>query len=413
MREMDYSVIDEGEGGARNEGFIQQDVDTKDWNMPEQGKVSVHLNPNLEGSLLQKHHVWIVVSNNAKSSTERRYSDFVWLLDCLQKRYPFRLLPSLPPKSIQYQGHFIGQDEGFLDRRKKGLERCLNVLINHPVIKLDGILASFLNEPNDLSATRKQSNLSLAEESTTFTLSSSQLASLPPDLEARLTTLRQRLPIQIETWTKLSITADRLAHRRLNQSQEWSKFSEGLEGAVKLEEEGMEWRPREMRKTEREIRDLGKTSKEVAGREEESAKRALEGWVEDVKRHRELYTNLRDLFHRQQTLGIDQLDKLLKRLSSNTSKLELLQSTTPPPPSYALDYEKLSTSIETDKRLIEGLKRRREFIKWCVWQELQWFFRSTSLLRENMKGFARSERGFARSLESVWSALEEGLGDDA
>lgn len=65
MREMDYSVIDEGEGGARNEGFIQQDVDTKDWIMPEQGKVSVHLNPNLEGSLLQKHHVWIVVSNNA------------------------------------------------------------------------------------------------------------------------------------------------------------------------------------------------------------------------------------------------------------------------------------------------------------------------------------------------------------
>lgn len=65
MREMDYSVIDEGEGGARNEGFIQQDVDTKDWDMPEQGKVSVHLNPNLEGSLLQKHHVWIVVSNNA------------------------------------------------------------------------------------------------------------------------------------------------------------------------------------------------------------------------------------------------------------------------------------------------------------------------------------------------------------
>lgn len=53
-----------------------------------------------------------------------------------------------------------------------------------------------------------------------------------------------------------------------------------------MEEEGIEWRPREMRKTEREIRDLGKTSKEVAGREEESAKRALEGWVEDVKRVR-------------------------------------------------------------------------------------------------------------------------------
>jgi len=72
----------------------------------------------------------------------------------------------------------------------------------------------------------------------------------------------------------------------LNQSTEWSKFSEGLEGAVKMEEEGMEWRSREMRKTEREIRDLGRTAKEVGGREEESAKRCLEGWVEDVKRVR-------------------------------------------------------------------------------------------------------------------------------
>jgi len=64
-RELDYSVIDEGEGGAGNErGFVQQDVDTRDWNMPEQLKVSIHLNPNLEGSLLQKHHVWIVNSNN-------------------------------------------------------------------------------------------------------------------------------------------------------------------------------------------------------------------------------------------------------------------------------------------------------------------------------------------------------------
>lgn len=41
-----------------------------------------------------------------------------------------------------------------------------------------------------------------------------------------------------------------------------------------------------MRKTEREIRDLGRTAKEVGGREEESAKRCFEGWVEDVKRVR-------------------------------------------------------------------------------------------------------------------------------
>lgn len=30
----------------------------------------------------------------------RRYSEFVFLWDCLMRRYPFRLLPQLPPKRI-------------------------------------------------------------------------------------------------------------------------------------------------------------------------------------------------------------------------------------------------------------------------------------------------------------------------
>lgn len=30
----------------------------------------------------------------------RRYSEFVFLWECLTRRYPFRLFPSLPPKRI-------------------------------------------------------------------------------------------------------------------------------------------------------------------------------------------------------------------------------------------------------------------------------------------------------------------------
>ena len=34
------------------------------------------------------------------ASVSRRYSEFVFLWDCLVRRYPFRLLPQLPPKRI-------------------------------------------------------------------------------------------------------------------------------------------------------------------------------------------------------------------------------------------------------------------------------------------------------------------------
>jgi sorting nexin-8 len=34
------------------------------------------------------------------STVQRRYSEFAFLWDCLVRRYPFRLLPQLPPKRI-------------------------------------------------------------------------------------------------------------------------------------------------------------------------------------------------------------------------------------------------------------------------------------------------------------------------
>ena len=64
-------------------------------------RVAVTLLPDKEGTFLFQHHNYEVNTIRRASSVVRRYSDFVWLLDCLQKRYPFRRLPLLPPKRIQ------------------------------------------------------------------------------------------------------------------------------------------------------------------------------------------------------------------------------------------------------------------------------------------------------------------------
>ena len=62
--------------------------------------VTVSLLPEKEGMFLFQHRNYEVKSARRASSVVRRYSDFVWLLDCLHKRYPFRGLPLLPPKTI-------------------------------------------------------------------------------------------------------------------------------------------------------------------------------------------------------------------------------------------------------------------------------------------------------------------------
>jgi sorting nexin-8 len=62
--------------------------------------VVITLLPEKEGMFMFQHHNYQVSSVRKGSKVVRRYSDFVWLLDCLQKRFPFRQLPLLPPKRV-------------------------------------------------------------------------------------------------------------------------------------------------------------------------------------------------------------------------------------------------------------------------------------------------------------------------
>lgn len=62
--------------------------------------VTVNAIPEKEGMFLFQHRNYEVASQRRNSKVIRRYSDFVWLLDCLHKKYPFRQLPLLPPKRV-------------------------------------------------------------------------------------------------------------------------------------------------------------------------------------------------------------------------------------------------------------------------------------------------------------------------
>lgn len=62
--------------------------------------ITVTLLPDKEGMFMFQHRNYEVKSGRRASTVIRRYSDFVWLIDCLHKRYPFRQIPLLPPKRV-------------------------------------------------------------------------------------------------------------------------------------------------------------------------------------------------------------------------------------------------------------------------------------------------------------------------
>ncbi|KAG0338679.1 hypothetical protein BG000_003615 [Podila horticola] len=73
-------------------------------------------------------------------TVERRYSQFEWLYERLLNKFGALILPPLPEK--QYTGRF---SEEFIERRRRALERFLNRLVRHPVIRYSDLLTHFLS----------------------------------------------------------------------------------------------------------------------------------------------------------------------------------------------------------------------------------------------------------------------------
>jgi len=89
-----------GNGGNRPPGYTRPSAAGKRTGTALEEEVSVNSLEEKEGMFLFQHRNYEVVSTRRNSKVIRRYSDFVWLMECLHKRYPFRQLPLLPPKRV-------------------------------------------------------------------------------------------------------------------------------------------------------------------------------------------------------------------------------------------------------------------------------------------------------------------------
>lgn len=116
--------------------------------------ILVTLMPEKEGMFMFQHHNYEVTSTRRGSRVIRRYSDFVWLLDCLHKRYPFRVLPLLPPKRVAVNGNHLSNDGGFIEKRRRGLGRFLNAVVRHPILGQEQLVVMFLTVPTVSCPTR-------------------------------------------------------------------------------------------------------------------------------------------------------------------------------------------------------------------------------------------------------------------
>ncbi|CAF2111609.1 unnamed protein product [Rotaria magnacalcarata] len=93
--------------------------------------------PEKKGIII-RHVEYDITSMRLRNKVSRRYNDFFVLHELLTSKYPYRIIPILPPKKT------VNVDSEFLEERRRSLQRYLQILCRHPTIYDTDIIKFFL-----------------------------------------------------------------------------------------------------------------------------------------------------------------------------------------------------------------------------------------------------------------------------
>lgn len=307
--------------------------------------VTVTLLPEKEGVFMFQHRNYEVKSARRGSTVIRRYSDFVWLLDCLHKRYPFRLLPLLPPKRVAVNGRHLATDSNFIEKRRRGLVRFANALVCHPVLGQEELVKMFLTVPTELAGLRKQVSNSVQEEFTGRQLPPDLEDSLPTNLMETFDTVRSGVRQSAEAYINLCTLLERLMKRNQGMAADHLRFSHALINLTENSESTYAMDTDDVPVLNEGIKSTAKHLTTSQTLLEDEAKAWDVGVLEDFKKQRDTLVGVRDMFDRRDRYAKDNIPYLERRIESNENKLQGLMNRPPNAPVKPGEQEKLEQAV--------------------------------------------------------------------
>ncbi|KAL1875743.1 hypothetical protein VTK73DRAFT_9864 [Phialemonium thermophilum] len=404
---------DGGSGGQEPGGNIPPSVPGRTIGSGRTGSaieetIVVNLIPEKEGIFMFQHHNYEVSSMRRGSKVIRRYSDFVWLLDCLHKRYPFRVLPLLPPKRVAVNGNHLSNDGAFIEKRRRGLARFLNALVRHPVLSQEQLVVMFLTVPTELAVWRKQVSISVQDEFSGRTLPPGLEESLPASLNDLFERTRAGVRRSAELYINACNVMDRLVKRCVGVAADHGRLAMAL---AAMTEASADTYATDMNDVPLLNDGIQATSKHLRTGQtlmEDEARAWDEGVLEDLKRQRDALVSLRDLFDRRERLDRDNIPYLEKRIHTNETKLANLRAK-PEGLVKPGEIDKVVEAIIKDKESIVTQHNRSVFVKECLRDELVYFQSTQYHITRWNQDWAQERVKYSEMLADNWRRLIDEL----
>ncbi|CAH0563473.1 unnamed protein product [Brassicogethes aeneus] len=196
-----------------NAGFVYADIVQLD-------TINIELMPEKKGLFL-KYSEYIVSSRRFNRQVTRRYNDFVALHELLLNRFPYRLIPILPPKKIVSDAHF-------LESRRRALHRWLTLICRHPTISHDSILSFFLTDQGpDIQYRIRDIFKRCPDEFMTSDIAGNAKDLLPADY-SQIASSREQIRLLVQVVGKLKYLTEKSVERQQTFAKDAEDLSEQL-----------------------------------------------------------------------------------------------------------------------------------------------------------------------------------------
>lgn len=384
----------------------------------ETDRIRVSIIPEKEGVFMFRHVNYLLEGQSVPGAdgtiarggyrVVRRYSDFVWLLNCLLKRFPFRILPLLPPKRFAVNGHYLSSDEFFLERRRRGLSRFINELVKHPVLSREQLVVMFLSVPTELAVWRKQASVSVEDEFTGRALPAGLIDSWSVEEAERWEDVKEGVKTEAELYTHLCLLIDRMEKRQESVAADHQRFASSLGTLQDVTQRTYSVDANDLNLINDGVKNVAKYLNNAQTLLEDESRGWEIGVLEDFKRHRDSLIAIKELFDRKEKLDMNQIPHLERRIHNNENRLSGMRTRSDFKQS---EIERVESAIKRDKEAIKEQHTRSWLIKECMRDEMAYFQQTKYRVAKLFQDYAQERLKYAELFAENWRTLSNEISE--
>ncbi|XP_028669755.1 sorting nexin-8a isoform X2 [Erpetoichthys calabaricus] len=376
-----------------------QDIDT----------IQVELIPEKKGLFL-KHFEYEVTSQRFRSSVYRRYSDFDVLHEVLLHRFAYRMVPALPPKRVLKGVLTSTSEKEFIEGRRRGLRRFINLVARHPFFSEDELIKTFLTlNSSDVQNKLRESIKRAGDEFLTCKIATKAKEYLPPDIQAQFSASRELIRNIFNSFQKLRDRAERMAIRSVENATDLMMFGKEL-SALGSDTISVPYWATTNNNTwgtlRQSLKGLSVEFAILADKAAQQGKREEDDVVEKLNLFLDLLQSYKDLCERHEKGVLHEHHRALQKYS--LMKRQMLSATAQS--KEPVSVEQLESRIVQQENAILTMELRNYFSLFCLCQETQLIFIYLQITCYIIGALVNSQIQGHREMSEVWNDLQPKLG---